>query len=114
MNLAIATSPLPGNYVNPNYLDDLNRRVSVARADGTTYAFDDRCTHEAWGRIGERWLSLTVWLLRGGLDVILERGRYLGAAETIGPRPGRSGGSSHRVRTAFTLYPDGWPAGCGG
>jgi hypothetical protein len=27
---------------------------------------------------------------------------------------GRSGGSSHRVRTAFTLYPDGWPAGCRG
>ena len=27
---------------------------------------------------------------------------------------GRSGGSSHRVRTAFTLYLDGWAAGCRG
>jgi nitrite reductase/ring-hydroxylating ferredoxin subunit len=60
MNLAIATSRLPGDYVNPNYFDDLSRRVSVAHADGTTYAFDDRCTHEASDRIGERWLSLTV------------------------------------------------------
>lgn len=49
------------------------------RADGTLYAFDDRCTHEAPGRNGERWLSLTVWFLQGGLDVIVKRGRYLGS-----------------------------------
>jgi hypothetical protein len=32
---------LPDNYVNPYYLEDLKRRVSVARAGGKLYAFDD-------------------------------------------------------------------------
>jgi len=40
-------SDLPENYVNPYYLDDLKRRVSVARVGGKLYAFDDMCTHEA-------------------------------------------------------------------
>jgi 3-phenylpropionate/trans-cinnamate dioxygenase ferredoxin component len=38
---------LPEDYVNPYYLADLKRRVSVARAGGKLYAFDDLCTHEA-------------------------------------------------------------------
>jgi 3-phenylpropionate/trans-cinnamate dioxygenase ferredoxin component len=38
---------LPEDYVNPYYLDDLKRRVSVASAGGKLYAFDDLCTHEA-------------------------------------------------------------------
>ena len=38
---------LPEGYVNPYYLQDLKRRVSVARVDGALYAFDDLCTHEA-------------------------------------------------------------------
>ncbi len=38
---------LPESYVNPFYLEDLKRRVSVARVGGTLYAFDDLCTHEA-------------------------------------------------------------------
>jgi hypothetical protein len=36
---------LPDNYVNPYYLEDLKRRVSVARAGGKLYAFDDLCKH---------------------------------------------------------------------
>lgn len=35
------TGKLPDNYVNSCYLDDLKRRVSVARAGGKLYAFDD-------------------------------------------------------------------------
>jgi nitrite reductase/ring-hydroxylating ferredoxin subunit len=38
---------LPDNYVNPFYLDDLKRRVSVARVAGQLYAFDDLCTHDS-------------------------------------------------------------------
>ena len=38
---------LPDDYVNPYYLEDLKRRVSVARVGGKLYAFDDLCTHEA-------------------------------------------------------------------
>ena len=38
---------LPENYVNPYYLDDLKRRVAVARVGGKLYALDDLCTHEA-------------------------------------------------------------------
>jgi nitrite reductase/ring-hydroxylating ferredoxin subunit len=38
---------LPDGYVNPYYLDDLKRRISVARVSGKLYAFDDLCTHEA-------------------------------------------------------------------
>ena len=38
---------LPEGYVNPYYLDDQKRRVSIARVDGKLYAFDDLCTHEA-------------------------------------------------------------------
>ena len=36
----------PDNAVNPYYVDDLKRRVSVARIDGKLYAFSDLCTHE--------------------------------------------------------------------
>ncbi|MCB0176429.1 MAG: Rieske (2Fe-2S) protein [Anaerolineae bacterium] len=38
---------LPDNYVNPYYLEDLKRRVSVARVNGKLYAFDDLCSHES-------------------------------------------------------------------
>ena len=37
---------LPDNYVNPYYLEDLKRRVSIARAGGKLYAFEDLCKHE--------------------------------------------------------------------
>jgi nitrite reductase/ring-hydroxylating ferredoxin subunit len=37
---------LPDNYVNPYYVDDLKRRVSVARIGDKLYAFSDLCTHE--------------------------------------------------------------------
>jgi 3-phenylpropionate/trans-cinnamate dioxygenase ferredoxin component len=42
-----ASDRLPEGYVNPYYLEDLKRRVSVARVDGKLYAFNDLCTHEA-------------------------------------------------------------------
>ena len=42
-----ASERLPEAYVNVYYLDDLKRRVSVARVDGKLYAFDDLCPHEA-------------------------------------------------------------------
>ena len=32
------------DFVVPYYLDDLKRRISVARADDRLYAFDDLCT----------------------------------------------------------------------
>jgi 3-phenylpropionate/trans-cinnamate dioxygenase ferredoxin component len=32
---------LPDNYVNPYYLEDLKRRVAVARVGGKLFAFDD-------------------------------------------------------------------------
>ena len=38
---------IPDGYVVPYYLDDRKIRVSVARAGGRLYAFDDLCTHEA-------------------------------------------------------------------
>jgi len=38
---------LPDNYVNPYYLDDLKRRVSVARVAGKLYAFDDLCPFDS-------------------------------------------------------------------
>ena len=38
---------LPDNYVNPYYLEDRKLRVTVARVDGSLYAFDDLCPHEA-------------------------------------------------------------------
>ena len=38
---------LPDNYVNPYYLDDLKRRVSVARVAGKLYAFDDLCSFDS-------------------------------------------------------------------
>ena len=37
---------LPDNYINPYYLDDLKRRVSVARVGDGLYAFDDLCGHD--------------------------------------------------------------------
>ena len=35
---------IPNDFVVPHYLDDLKRRISVARVDGRLYAFDDLCT----------------------------------------------------------------------
>jgi len=40
------TDRLPENYVNPYYLEDLKKRVSVARVQGKLYAFEDLCKHE--------------------------------------------------------------------
>ena len=38
---------LPENDVNPYYLEDLKRRVSVARVAGTLHAFDDLCPFDS-------------------------------------------------------------------
>jgi nitrite reductase/ring-hydroxylating ferredoxin subunit len=35
---------IPNDFVVPYYLDDLKRRISVARVDHRLYAFDDLCT----------------------------------------------------------------------
>jgi nitrite reductase/ring-hydroxylating ferredoxin subunit len=35
---------VPNDFVVPYYLDDLKRRISVARVDDRLYAFDDLCT----------------------------------------------------------------------
>jgi 3-phenylpropionate/trans-cinnamate dioxygenase ferredoxin component len=35
---------IPNDFVVPYYLDDLKRRVAVARIDDRLYAFDDLCT----------------------------------------------------------------------
>jgi 3-phenylpropionate/trans-cinnamate dioxygenase ferredoxin subunit len=35
---------VPNGFVVPYYLDDLKRRISVARIDDRLYAFDDLCT----------------------------------------------------------------------
>ncbi len=36
---------LPAGSLNTYYLEDLKRRVSVARIGGKLYAFDDHCPH---------------------------------------------------------------------
>ncbi len=35
---------IPNDFVVPYYLDDLKRRISVARVDDRLFAFDDLCT----------------------------------------------------------------------
>ena len=40
-------SNLPENYLNPYYLEDHKHRIAVARVNGTLYAFDEICAHEA-------------------------------------------------------------------
>jgi len=35
---------IPNHFVVPYYLDDVKRRISVARVDDHLYAFDDLCT----------------------------------------------------------------------
>jgi nitrite reductase/ring-hydroxylating ferredoxin subunit len=35
---------ITNGFVVPYYLDDLKRRISVARVDGHLYAFDDLCS----------------------------------------------------------------------
>lgn len=35
---------VPNDFVVPYYLEDLKRRISVARVGGRLYAFDDLCT----------------------------------------------------------------------
>jgi nitrite reductase/ring-hydroxylating ferredoxin subunit len=35
---------IPNDFVVPYYLDDLKRRISIARVDDRLYAFDDLCT----------------------------------------------------------------------
>ena len=50
---------IPNDFVVPYYLDDLKRRISVARVDDHLYAFDDLCT------CGERVCPLSGGLLEG-------------------------------------------------
>lgn len=38
------SAALENDYVNPYYLEDLKRRISVARVEGKLYAFADLCT----------------------------------------------------------------------
>jgi nitrite reductase/ring-hydroxylating ferredoxin subunit len=38
---------LPEAYVNAYYIEDIKRRVAVARVNGRLYAFDDLCSHDA-------------------------------------------------------------------
>jgi 3-phenylpropionate/trans-cinnamate dioxygenase ferredoxin component len=38
------TESIPNDFVVPFYLEDLKRRISIARADQRFYAFDDLCT----------------------------------------------------------------------
>jgi len=40
------SADVPEGYVMPYYLEDLKRRVSVARAGGQLYAFDDLSTSD--------------------------------------------------------------------
>ncbi|HTT29124.1 MAG TPA: Rieske 2Fe-2S domain-containing protein [Solirubrobacteraceae bacterium] len=35
---------IPADFVVPYYLEDLKLRISVARVDGSLFAFDDLCT----------------------------------------------------------------------
>jgi 3-phenylpropionate/trans-cinnamate dioxygenase ferredoxin component len=41
--LGLADS-IPNDFVVPFYLEDLKRRISIARVDQRFYAFDDLCT----------------------------------------------------------------------
>ena len=50
---------ITNNFVVPYYLDDLKRRISVARVEGRLYAFDDLCT------CGDRPCPLSGGLLTG-------------------------------------------------
>ena len=50
---------IPNDFVVPYYLDDLKRRISVARVAGRLYAFDDLCT------CGDRSCPLSGGLLTG-------------------------------------------------
>lgn len=50
---------IPNDFVVPYYLDDLKRRISVARVDDRLYAFDDLCP------CGERPCPLSGGLLAG-------------------------------------------------
>ena len=50
---------IPNDFVVPYYLNDLKRRISVARVDDRLYAFDDLCT------CGDRSCPLSGGLLTG-------------------------------------------------
>jgi len=50
---------IPSDFVVPYYLEDRKLRISVARVDGSLYAFDDLCT------CGEEACPLSGGLLTG-------------------------------------------------
>jgi 3-phenylpropionate/trans-cinnamate dioxygenase ferredoxin subunit len=50
---------IPNDFVVPYYLDDLKRRISVARVNDRLHAFDDLCT------CGGRACALSAGLLTG-------------------------------------------------
>ena len=39
-----SSNAIPNDFVVPFYLDDLKRRIAIARVDNRVYAFDDLCT----------------------------------------------------------------------
>ena len=44
LRLVGPSAAIPNDFVVPYYVDELRRRISVARVDGRLYAFDDLCT----------------------------------------------------------------------
>ena len=90
---------LPDNYVNPYYLEDLKRRVSVARAGGKLYAFDDLCKHEGCPLSSGLLTGTTLMCPCHGSKYDITSGPFCAA-----PQPNRSPPTKCASRTARSRF----------
>ena len=76
---------IPNDFVVPFYLEDLKRRISIARADQRFYAFDDLCTcgQEACPLSGGLLTGTTIMCQCHGSRFDITTGAVINGAATV-------------------------------
>ena len=76
---------IPNDFVVPYYLDDIKRRISIARVDGRLYAFDDlcTCTHETCPLSGSLLTETTIMCQCHGSRFDITTGAVISGPATV-------------------------------
>jgi 3-phenylpropionate/trans-cinnamate dioxygenase ferredoxin subunit len=82
--LGMAAS-IPNDFVVPFYLEDLKRRISIARVDQRFYGFDDLCTcgQEACPLSGGRLIGTTIMCQCHGSRFDITTGAVINGPATV-------------------------------
>ena len=113
--LGLADS-IPNDFVVPFYLEDLKRRISIARVDQRLYAFDDLCTcgQEACPLSGGLLTGTTIMCQCHGsrFDVTTGGGQRSAPKAATSPPPGAPAAARRPTRTARATTTSRSPRAC--